>query len=83
MSRSLEDGGTITSVLIPWHSCAVFISGVLGVSTLDYLPYCLFNIINPILAIIVALFFIKYFNVSLNKFEKVAEEEAGIVKVIK
>ena len=80
MSRSLEDGGTITSVLIPWHSCAVFISGVLGISTLDYLPYCLFNIINPILAIIVALFFIKYFNISLNKFEKEAEEEAGIVK---
>jgi|SRR5574344_130194 Na+:H+ antiporter, NhaC family len=52
LSRSLEDGGTITSVLVPWNTCAVYISGVLGVTTFAYLPYCFFNIINPIIAII-------------------------------
>lgn len=52
LSRSLEDGGTITSVLVPWNTCAVYISGVLGVTTFTYLPYCFFNLINPILAII-------------------------------
>lgn len=59
LSRSLEDGGTITSVLVPWNTCAVYISGVLGISTFEYLPYCFFNIINPILAIIFAIFGIK------------------------
>lgn len=54
LSRSLEDGGTITSVLVPWNTCAVYISGVLGISTYEYLPYCFFNIINPFLAIFFA-----------------------------
>lgn len=50
LSRALEDSGTITSVLIPWNSCGAYHSGVLGVSTLTYLPYCLFNILNPLIA---------------------------------
>ncbi len=55
MSRSLEDGATITSVLIPWSTCGVFFSDIMGISTLEYMPYCLFNITNFCLAVIFAL----------------------------
>jgi NhaC family Na+:H+ antiporter len=51
LSRTLEDGGTITSVLVPWNTCGATQSKVLGVSTWTYLPYCFFNIINPLMAI--------------------------------
>jgi len=51
LSRTLEDGGTITSVLVPWNTCGATQSKVLGVSTLTYLPYCFFNLINPLIAI--------------------------------
>jgi Na+:H+ antiporter, NhaC family len=50
LSRTLEDGGTITSVLIPWNTCGATQSKVLGVSTWTYLPYCFFNLINPFMA---------------------------------
>ncbi|TWX64547.1 Na+/H+ antiporter NhaC [Colwellia demingiae] len=52
LSRTLEDAGTITSPLIPWNTCAVYMSGVLLVNPLDYMFYCFFNWINPILAVI-------------------------------
>lgn len=52
LSRTLEDSATITSPLIPWNSCAVYMSGVLLVNPLDYMFYCFFNWINPILAVI-------------------------------
>ena len=53
LSRSLQDSATVTSVLIPWNTCGVAQSSVLGVPTLVYLPYCIFNIISPIISIIV------------------------------
>jgi NhaC family Na+:H+ antiporter len=59
LSRSLEDGGTLTSPLIPWNTCGVFMQGALGVGPLEYAVYAFFNIINPILAIIYAIFGIK------------------------
>ena len=52
LSRTLEDSATITSPLIPWNTCAVYMSGVLLVNPLDYIYYCFFNWINPILAIV-------------------------------
>ena len=52
LSRSLEDSGTMTSVLVPWNTCGVYVSSVLGVATLDYLPYCFMNYLNPIVALI-------------------------------
>jgi NhaC family Na+:H+ antiporter len=52
LSRAVEDSGTVTSVLIPWNSCGAYHTGVLGISTFEYLPYCFFNIINPILSLI-------------------------------
>ena len=49
LSRAVEDSGTVTSVLVPWNTCGAYISGVLGVSTAAYLPYCFFNILSPLL----------------------------------
>ena len=54
LSRSCEDGATVTSVLIPWNTCGLTQSTVLGVPTLTYLPYCFFNLLSPIVSIIVA-----------------------------
>lgn len=53
LSRTLEDSGTVTSVLIPWNTCGAYHSSVLGVSTLVYAPYCFFNIISPFMSIFV------------------------------
>lgn len=52
LSRSLEDAGTITSPLVPWNTCGAYMAGTLGVATVAYLPYVFFNLINPVLAII-------------------------------
>ena len=54
LSRSVEDSATVTSVLIPWNSCGMTQSTVLGVATVTYLPYCLFNLLSPILSILMA-----------------------------
>ena len=54
LSRTLEDAGTVTSVLIPWNTCGATQSRVLGVDTWTYLPYCFFNIISPFMSILVA-----------------------------
>ena len=56
LSRSLEGGGTITSPLIPWNTCAVFMFGVLGVSPLAYAPYAFFLFLVPIIGILYAYF---------------------------
>lgn len=53
LSRTLEDSGTVTSVLIPWNTCGAYHSTVLGVGTLTYLPYCFFNIISPLMTMLV------------------------------
>lgn len=54
LSRTLEDSVSVTSVLIPWNSCGVTQSTVLGVSTLTYLPYCIFNVLSPVMTLIMA-----------------------------
>lgn len=54
LSRSAEDSATVTSPLIPWNTCGMTHSTVLNVATLSYLPYCLFNILSPLMSIIVA-----------------------------
>jgi NhaC family Na+:H+ antiporter len=54
LSRSCEDSATVTSVLIPWNTCGMTQSTVLGVATLTYLPYCFFNLISPLMSIFVA-----------------------------
>lgn len=55
LSRTLEDSVSVTSVLIPWNSCGVTQSAVLGVATIAYLPYCVFNYMSPIMSLIIAL----------------------------
>ena len=54
LSRTTEDAATVTSVLIPWNTCGMTQSTVLGVPTLTYLPYCFFNYLSPLMSIIVA-----------------------------
>lgn len=53
LSRALEDSATVTSVLVPWNTCGATQARVLGVSTLDYLPYCFFNLISPMMNIFI------------------------------
>ena len=54
LSRSCEDGATVTSVLVPWNTCGLTQSTVLGVATLTYLPYCFFNYLSPLMSIFIA-----------------------------
>ena len=59
LSRTLEDSGTVTSVLIPWNTCGAYQSGVLGVPVVDYFVYAIFNWISPIMTLLYAVFKIK------------------------
>jgi NhaC family Na+:H+ antiporter len=52
LSRTMEDGGTLWSPLVPWSSCGAYHSNILGVSTLAYLPFCFMNLINPVFALV-------------------------------
>ena len=59
LSRTLEDSGTVTSVLIPWNTCGAYHSGVLGVSVADYFVFAIFNWLSPIMTLLFAAFKIK------------------------
>ena len=65
LSRTLEDSGTVTSVLIPWNTCGAYQSSVLGVATGDYFMYAFFNLISPIMTLIYA-----WFGIKIQKIEK-------------
>ena len=65
LSRTLEDSGTVTSVLIPWNSCGATQAAILGVATFTYLPYCFFNIISPFMTITYA-----YLGIKIKKIKK-------------
>lgn len=52
LSRQIEDTATITSPLVPWNTCGAYMAATLGVATIAYLPYCFFNLINPVLSFI-------------------------------
>ena len=54
LSRTTEDSVTVTSVLIPWTTCGMTQSTILGVSTWTYFPYCVFNIVSPFMSILIA-----------------------------
>jgi len=71
LSRTLEDSGTVTSVLIPWNTCGATQSRVLGVDTWSYAPYAFFNIISPLMTMLFA-----YLNIKIRRYapgEKPAE----------
>jgi NhaC family Na+:H+ antiporter len=55
LSRTVEDAGTVTSPLVPWNSCGAYMTGVLGVSTLQYAGWAFFNYLNPFVAVAYAL----------------------------
>ncbi|CAL2104657.1 Na+/H+ antiporter NhaC [Tenacibaculum sp. 190130A14a] len=59
LSRTLEDSGTVTSVLIPWNTCGAYHSGVLGVPVIDYAFYAMFNWLSPFMTLLFAAFRIK------------------------
>ena len=65
LSRTLEDSGTVTSVLIPWNTCGATQAGVLGVSTFAFAPYAFFNIISPFMTIAFA-----YLNIKIARLKK-------------
>ncbi len=54
LSRSVEDSATVCSVLVPWNSCGMTQATVLGVSTFVYFPYCIFNLVSPLMSLLVA-----------------------------
>ena len=62
LSRTIEDTGTVTSVLIPWNSCAAYHAEILSINPLAYLPYCFFNIISPFMTLLFA-----YFKIRIKK----------------
>jgi len=59
LSRTLEDSGTVTSVLIPWNTCGAYHSGVLGVPVASYFVYAIFNYLSPFMTLLFAAFNIK------------------------
>jgi len=59
LSRTLEDSGTVTSVLVPWNTCGAYQSGVLGVNVGDYFVYAIFNWLSPFMTLLFAAFSIK------------------------
>ena len=64
LSRTLEDAGTVTSVLVPWNTCGATQSKVLGISTWAYAPYCFFCIISPMMTVLMA-----YLNYKIHRLD--------------
>jgi NhaC family Na+:H+ antiporter len=54
LSRTTEDAVTVTSPLIPWNTCGMTQATILSVPTFTYLPYCFFNLISPLMSILIA-----------------------------
>jgi Na+:H+ antiporter, NhaC family len=81
LSRAVEDSGTVTSPLVPWNTCGAYMSGVLGVSTAAYFPFCFFNIFSPILDVVYG--FLGFKTPTLADVDRKAGEgvEAGIAPV--
>lgn len=67
LSRTLEDAGTVTSVLIPWNTCGATQANVLGVATIAYAPYCFFCIISPLMTVLQAYLNFKIRRISNDK----------------
>lgn len=59
LSRTLEDSGTVTSVLVPWNTCGAYQGTVLGVGVIEFLPFAIFNYVSPLMTLIFAYFKIK------------------------
>ena len=75
LSRTCEDGATVTSVLVPWNTCGLVQSTVLGVATLTYLPYCFFNLLSPITSIVFAATGRGIYHKDIQNHHPISEEE--------
>ena len=75
LSRTLEDTGTVTSVLIPWNTCGAYHASVLGVGTLAYAPYCFFNIISPLMTMLFG-----YLNIKIRMLVDGDKKEAQTIE---
>ncbi|MGG0670254.1 Na+/H+ antiporter NhaC [Sporosarcina koreensis] len=75
LSRSLEDGGTLTSVFIPWNTCGVFILGTLGVGVAQYAPYAILNLAVPLIGIVFAITGFSVVKLTKEEREELAQEE--------
>ena len=82
LSRTCEDGATVTSVLVPWNTCGLVQSTVLGVATLTYLPYCFFNLLSPVTSVIAAAIGSKGTRPMTGASLEAPEEEAGVAAEI-
>lgn len=79
LSRALEDGGTLTSVFVPWNTCGVFIASTLGVSVIEYAPYAILNYTVPVISIIFGYIGFKIIGLSKEEIElNRKEEEANL-----
>jgi NhaC family Na+:H+ antiporter len=74
LSNALESSGTVTSCLVPWNTCGMFIKNTLGVSTMTYAPWAVFNYVMPIICIIMA-----FMGITVTKMtpEEQAKADAG------
>lgn len=75
LSRTLEDSGTVTSVLIPWNTCGATQAAILNVETLVYAPYCLFNIISPIMTLMFG-----FLGIAIAKLQVDAEPDVDLTE---
>lgn len=75
LSRALEDGGTLTSVFVPWNTCGVFIASTLGVSVIEYAPYAILNYTVPVISIIFGYIGFKIIGLSKEEIEQNRKEE--------
>ena len=76
LSRTLEDSGTLTGVLVPWNTCGAYMSATLGVSTFYYAPFAFFNLLCPLVAMLYG-----YYQIKLPLIEDDAESNAeGVAK---
>ncbi len=78
LSRALEDGGTLTSVFVPWNTCGVFILATLGVHAFDYAPYAILNFIIPVISIIYAMTGFTITKLTEAEIENIKKEEATL-----
>jgi NhaC family Na+:H+ antiporter len=77
LSRTLEDSGTVTSVLFPWNTCGAAQASVLGIATGTYWMYCFFNLISPLMTV-----FYAYMNIKIKRFTPEEMEEMAKKDVI-
>jgi len=78
LSRALEDGGTITSPLVPWSTDAIFVLSTLGVSAWTYAPYAILNYSVPIISIIFSLIGFSIVYTKKNGNEDINEADANV-----